>query len=67
MRALPPKSEEGRLPICGKVDDKTWFLLGLGARGLLYHAYLAKDLAKAIVTNQEQILPPEVLRWKEKE
>ncbi|QDZ24984.1 FAD-dependent oxidoreductase [Chloropicon primus] len=62
VRALPPKSEEGRLPVCGKINDKTWYLLGLGARGLLYHAYLSKRLVDAILVEDESKLPQEVTR-----
>ena len=80
VRALPPKTpNSGRLPLLGKVDlqqrkeddmesnssSSCWMFLGLGARGLLYHAYLAKALTKAIAANDENLLPPEVLRWKQ--
>ena len=43
VRALPPKSDKGRLPIMGRVDEEedVWAFVGLGARGLLYHAYVA--------------------------
>jgi glycine/D-amino acid oxidase-like deaminating enzyme len=78
VRALPPKSNCGRLPLMGLVElnkekdreDKPkpktpcWIFLGLGARGLLYHAMLAKELARAVCHNDEALLPDEVLRWK---
>lgn len=65
VRALPPKSEEGRLPICGKLGDGEWYLLGLGARGLLYHQYLGSRLARAVISGDETALP-EVTRRCEK-
>ena len=34
------------LPIVTQLNAKTWVLTGLGSKGLLYHAYLACQLAK---------------------
>ena len=93
VRALPPKSNSGRLPLLGRVawsknkkgreeeeegeeeegegrrdryrdQPPCWIFLGLGARGLLYHALLAKHLVRAVHYNDEGLLPDEVLRWK---
>lgn len=36
-------------PIVGKVKDNLWIMTSLGSRGLLYHAYLGKLLAEAII------------------
>src|SRR5262249_24092657 len=32
-------------PILEEISPKTWVITALGSRGLLYHAYLAKQLA----------------------
>jgi glycine/D-amino acid oxidase-like deaminating enzyme len=36
---------KGYRPILEKLDAKTWVFTGLGSRGLLYHAWLGKQLA----------------------
>lgn len=40
-------------PIAGRVKDNLWVLTGMGSRGLLYHAYLGKFLAEAILTGDD--------------
>jgi glycine/D-amino acid oxidase-like deaminating enzyme len=37
---------------------------GLGARGLVYHAWLGKLVAAAVAAGSDEALPPELLRWK---
>ncbi len=37
-------------PIAERVQDNVWVLTALGSRGLLYHAFLGKQLAKAILS-----------------
>ena len=41
-----------------------WVVGGLGARGLVYHAWLGKLVAAAIVARDEKLLPAQLLRWK---
>lgn len=41
-----------------------WLVCGLGARGLVYHAWLGKLLAEAVLQNSEENIPRELLRWK---
>jgi glycine/D-amino acid oxidase-like deaminating enzyme len=48
------------LPIVGKVLDKYWFITGLGAKGLLYHGYLADALARAILRDDPSFLPSDM-------
>ena len=36
---------------------------GLGARGLVYHAWLGELLAQAVLNDDEGFLPEELLRW----
>lgn len=42
-----------------------WFVGGLGARGLVYHAWLGKVVAAAVVQDSESALPAELLRWRD--
>jgi glycine/D-amino acid oxidase-like deaminating enzyme len=43
-----------------------WLLVGLGARGLLYHAWLGKLMAAAVLSNSEAGFPHELLEWRGK-
>lgn len=38
---------------------------GLGARGLVYHAWLGRLVAAAVLGGSDAHLPPELLRWKQ--
>lgn len=38
---------------------------GLGARGLVYHAWLGRLVAAAVLAGSDEGLPPELLRWKQ--
>ncbi|GAQ81431.1 hypothetical protein KFL_000800100 [Klebsormidium nitens] len=40
-----------------------WVVGGLGARGLVYHAWLAEKAARAVVHDDEALLPPVLRRW----
>lgn len=64
VRALPPRTQLGALPLLGRVPERpgaahTWVLVGLGARGLVYHALLAEQLATAVLTGDHGALPRE--------
>jgi glycine/D-amino acid oxidase-like deaminating enzyme len=39
----------GYMPIIKKIDNRSWLFTGLGSRGLLYHAFFAKQLVEDIV------------------
>lgn len=41
--------KDSYLPIVAQVDEKTFVFVGLGSRGLLYHAYYGRHLADMIV------------------
>lgn len=41
-----------------------WLLVGLGARGLVYHAWLGQLMAAAVLSGSEKHLPPELLAWR---
>jgi glycine/D-amino acid oxidase-like deaminating enzyme len=51
-------SGDRHLPLVGKVSDKIYFFAGLGSKGLLYHAWLGKRVARAILSSQEKHFPP---------
>ncbi|GMN47174.1 hypothetical protein TIFTF001_016358 [Ficus carica] len=72
LRAMPPLTPHGSLPLLGCVNDiigendgcKYWLLGGLGARGLLYHGWLGKLMAQAVLACNEQLIPSELTSWK---
>jgi glycine/D-amino acid oxidase-like deaminating enzyme len=73
VRALPPRSQLGSVPLVGRLppelgnpEERPWWLLvGLGARGLVYHAWLARQLARAALAGDESLLDPELRRWQQ--
>lgn len=66
VRANPPRTPRGALPLAGSVrlDDETsaWFLAGLGARGLVYHGILGRWMANAILDDDVSRIPEDVRR-----
>ncbi|XP_071716441.1 uncharacterized protein [Rutidosis leptorrhynchoides] len=72
LRAMPPLTGNGSLPILGRIDDfisqphesKFWIFSGLGSRGLLYHAWLGKLMAQAVISCNEDVIPSELTSWK---
>ncbi|KAL5992027.1 hypothetical protein ACLOJK_012940 [Asimina triloba] len=75
LRAMPPLTPLGSLPLLGCVDDavghrnircRYWFFGGLGARGLLYHGWLGKLMAQAVISGDEGVLPSELTSWQSK-
>uniref|UniRef100_A0A2P2KNH3 Oxidoreductase n=3 Tax=Rhizophora mucronata TaxID=61149 RepID=A0A2P2KNH3_RHIMU len=72
LRAMPPKTAHGSLPLMGCVNDlvgkncscKYWLFGGLGSRGLLYHAWLGHLMAQAVLSSDEQVFPFELTSWK---
>ncbi len=38
----------GHLPLVKQIDERIWIFTGLGSKGLLYHAWLAKRLADSL-------------------
>lgn len=50
--------KEGHQPILQKINEKTWIFTGLGSRGMLYHALMAKELVLSIQTQFPQQKPP---------
>lgn len=72
LRAMPPLTSHGSLPLLGCIDEyligkqtcKFWLFTGLGSRGLLYHGWLGKLMAQAVVSSNEDVLPTELTAWK---
>jgi glycine/D-amino acid oxidase-like deaminating enzyme len=69
VRAIPARGAAGSIPYAGKLPTQQhlpscWVIGGLGARGLVYHAWLGKLVAAAVSSGSESGLPPELLRWK---
>lgn len=74
VRAMAQRSNKGAPPLAGRlragaedVSESThrwWIVTGLGARGLVYHAWLGQLLAQAVVTDDETVLPAQLTRWK---
>ncbi|KAK6151639.1 hypothetical protein DH2020_014274 [Rehmannia glutinosa] len=74
LRAMPPLTADGSLPLLGRVNEyvdgdhtcKYWLFTGLGARGLLFHGWLGKLLALAVLSCDEDLIPCELTSWKHK-
>ncbi|XP_011078618.1 uncharacterized protein LOC105162307 isoform X2 [Sesamum indicum] len=74
LRAMPPLTADGSLPLLGCIDNyvdgsatcKYWLFTGLGARGLLFHGWLGKLLAQAVLSHDENLIPFELTLWKHK-
>ncbi|KAK6122420.1 hypothetical protein DH2020_043862 [Rehmannia glutinosa] len=74
LRAMPPLTADGSLPLLGRVNEcvdgdhtcKYWLFMGLGARGLLFHGWLGKLLALAVLSCDEDLIPCELTSWKHK-
>lgn len=77
VRAMPPRTPYGKVPLVGCIDDVLtyrpsrkisspyyWIFGGLGSRGLIYHGWLGKKVAEAMVSRNEAFLPRELLQWK---
>lgn len=74
VRALPKRTHHGSIPLMGRwqanikgltSDPPTWLLVGLGARGLVYHAWLGRCAALALLNESEDYLPCESLAWRQ--
>jgi glycine/D-amino acid oxidase-like deaminating enzyme len=54
-------SPDNITPIAGKTKyDKVWVFTGLGSKGLLHHAWIAKELARSILKNDQTNLPAQL-------
>lgn len=72
LRAMPPLTPHGSLPLLGCINDviggnyacNYWLFGGLGSRGLLYHGWLGKLIAQAMLCSNEEVIPIELTSWK---
>ncbi|XP_031742853.1 uncharacterized protein LOC101203097 isoform X2 [Cucumis sativus] len=72
LRAMPPLTPHGSLPLMGCIDEivrhnsscKYWVFGGLGSRGLLYHGWLGKLTAQAVLSCNDELIPSELTSWK---
>lgn len=53
-------SSHNHLPLLGKITDQFYFFTGLGSKGLLYHAWLGKRVARALLTTNTKHFPDHV-------
>lgn len=44
-------------------DTPVWVVTGLGSRGLVYHAWIGQQIARAAVTRDESHIRPELTAW----
>ena len=97
VRALPPRTALGSIPIVGKLSPSCppdavgsspsleaqtgspasshtkapnwWIVTGLGARGLVYHAWLGLKVARGVVSGDEGAMGregEELLGWRDR-
>lgn len=64
VRALPPRSHHGYVPLCGEIARGVWLLSGFGSRGLIHHALLGRATAHAVLTDDAAALPEHTRRLK---
>lgn len=50
-------SSPNHLPLVGKVSDQVYFFTALGSKGLLYHAFVGKYVARALITGDPSNFP----------
>lgn len=48
------------LPLVDRISKTLWVFTGLGAKGILYHAWLGERLAQAILTDDPLLIPQAV-------
>jgi glycine/D-amino acid oxidase-like deaminating enzyme len=64
-RLLPlPSSSASSSSSSSPPPPEVWVVAGLGARGLVYHAWLGEMAARGVVERTESHVPAELLRWR---
>ncbi|MCC5832148.1 MAG: FAD-binding oxidoreductase [Chlamydiales bacterium] len=56
FRAATPN----HLPLAGQPSERLFFLTGLGSKGLLYHAWVGKRVARAMITKKIAHIPRDI-------
>ncbi len=59
-RAAFRASSPNHLPMVGKISGKFYFFTGLGSKGLLYHAWVGKRVARAMLSKDPQHFPEKI-------
>eukprot|EP00898_Chlorokybus_atmophyticus_P003870 jgi/Chlat1/4484/Chrsp29S04423 len=69
VRAMLPRTDLGSLPLARMLPRRehehgadAWVAVGLGARGLVHHAWLGEVVAAAVLARDESLLPVELRR-----
>ena len=70
VRALPPRTQDGAVPLVGRVGrgegkEPAWVVTGLGSRGLVYHGLFGEAVGRA--GWRGEAVPEEYTAWKERE
>lgn len=53
-------STPNHLPLVGKMSDKFFFYTGLGSKGLLYHGWVGKRVARTLLTGDIKHVPEKI-------
>lgn len=51
---------KNKLPLIARLSQKEWAISGMGSKGLLYHAWIAKLVCKALLEETFDHIPPEL-------
>ncbi len=51
---------QSHLPLVGQASEKLYFFTGLGSKGLLYHAWVGKRMARAMISKSIAHLPSDI-------
>ncbi len=60
-RARMRASSKSRLPIIGQLNEKVWYITGLGSKGFFYHGWAGKMAAQAMIMNDIRYIHPDFL------
>ncbi|XP_073385762.1 uncharacterized protein [Physcomitrium patens] len=72
VRAMPPRTPLGALPLAGCINElvkplqsetQWWLIGGLGSRGLMYHGLLGERVAAAVTAGDESLIPEEFKKF----
>jgi glycine/D-amino acid oxidase-like deaminating enzyme len=53
-------SSSNHLPMAGKISDTYYFFTALGSKGLLYHAFVGKQVARVMLTQDTQYFSEQI-------
>jgi hypothetical protein len=80
VRAVAPRTADGAPPLLGRLPmllqsagsdspppPEVWVVAGLGARGLVYHAWLGEMAARGVLERSEAHVPAELRRWQQQQ